>query len=248
MSLRSTNKLRNKKFDEISTKKFYNEIISKKNPVIFDIGANKGQTIEFFLKIFKNPKIYAFEPSRDVYKILEQNYITSKNIILKNVAIDKKNIKRKIFYYHTFPSNNTSGLAGFYKINKSSKDHINLNNKSFKKKILSNINHVNYVEARSVDSIFDEYKIKMLDILKIDTQGNEENVLFGAKKSLRKIRFLKLEVMLFDYYEKNYSLYDIEKILRRHGFKLFNILEINNNPKTLKTDWVELLYYNSNIN
>ena len=79
MSLRSTNKLRNKKFDEISTKKFYNEIISKKNPVIFDIGANKGQTIEFFLKIFKNPKIYAFEPSRDVYKILEQNYITSKN-------------------------------------------------------------------------------------------------------------------------------------------------------------------------
>ena len=26
MSLRSTNKLRNKKFDEISTKKFYNEI------------------------------------------------------------------------------------------------------------------------------------------------------------------------------------------------------------------------------
>ena len=95
MSLRSTNKLRNKKFDKISNKKFYNEIINKKNPVIFDIGANKGQTIEFFLKIFKRPKIYSFEPLKDVYKILEQKYITNKNINLKNVAIDKKNIKKK---------------------------------------------------------------------------------------------------------------------------------------------------------
>ena len=38
--------------------------------IIFDVGANKGQSIDFFSKIYKNVKIYAFEPNPKLYNYL----------------------------------------------------------------------------------------------------------------------------------------------------------------------------------
>ena len=45
----------------------------KSNPIIFDIGANQGQSIERFKKIFNNPIIHAFEPVDFEFKKLEKN-------------------------------------------------------------------------------------------------------------------------------------------------------------------------------
>ena len=45
-------------------------------------------------------------------------------------------------------------------------------------------------------------KNKKIDLLKIDIQGNELNVLKGSK--LLNVKFIKLELMLYDYYEKSY--------------------------------------------
>ena len=54
-------------FDEI-----YNKIFSKnKKIVIFDIGANKGQSIERFKKIFPNCIIHAFEPIKYEFESLK---------------------------------------------------------------------------------------------------------------------------------------------------------------------------------
>ena len=35
--------------------------------VVFDVGANKGQSIEFFTGIYSDVKIYAFEPSKKTF-------------------------------------------------------------------------------------------------------------------------------------------------------------------------------------
>ena len=40
-----------------------------KNPIIFDVGANKGQSIERFKKIFPNAEIHSFEPNKDEFII-----------------------------------------------------------------------------------------------------------------------------------------------------------------------------------
>ena len=111
----NTSNTRTEEFNKIGLKKFYRKLLSK-NPTIIDVGANKGQTIVFFKKIFPRLKIFAFEPS-ETYKFLEKKYQNDKNIKLSNVAIDKKKGKKK-FYYHKFKSYNTSGLSGFYKINR----------------------------------------------------------------------------------------------------------------------------------
>ena len=40
---------------------------------VLDVGAHKGETVNFFLKNFKIDKIYAFEPNRDLYLDLKKN-------------------------------------------------------------------------------------------------------------------------------------------------------------------------------
>ncbi len=235
----NTSKTRTAEFNKIGLKKFYRKLLSK-NPTIIDVGANKGQTIVFFKKIFPRLKIFAFEPS-ETYKFLEKKYHNDKNIKLSNVAIDKKKGKKK-FYYHKFKSYNTSGLSGFYKINKDSKDHIRLKS-SERNKILKEINFSYSVNCMSLDDIFKK-KIN-IDLLKIDTQGNELNVLKGSKKLLKNIKFIKLELMLYDYYEKSYSISDIDLFLKKYNFKIFNILEVQQNPVNFKTDWIDVLFYNT---
>ena len=42
--------------------KIYQKIIKNDKPIIFDIGANQGQSIDRFLKIYKNSLIHSFEP------------------------------------------------------------------------------------------------------------------------------------------------------------------------------------------
>ena len=232
---------RTNRFNLIGSKKFYRKLLSK-NPTIIDIGANKGQTIVFFKKIFPKIKIFAFEPSK-TYKFLKKKYQNDKNINLSNIAIDKKKGKRK-FYYHKFKSNDISELSGFYKINKDSRDHIRLNS-SEKNKILKNINFSYSVNCMSLDDIFKK-KIN-IDLLKIDTQGNELNILKGSKKLLKNIKFIRLELMLYDYYEKSYSISEIELFLKKFNFKIFNILEVQQNPFNFKTDWVEILFVNKSL-
>ena len=135
-------------------------------------------------------------------------------------------------------------MSGFYKINRESKDHIRLRS-SARNKILREINFSYMVNCMSLDDIF---KRKMnIDLLKIDTQGNELNILKGSKKLLKNIKFIRLELMLYDYYENSYSISDIELFLKKFNFKIFNILEVQQNPVNLKTDWIEVLFYNKNL-
>ena len=54
-------------FDEIYKKKI------KKNPIIFDIGANQGQSIDRFKMIFEKPTIHAFEPIKFEFENLKKN-------------------------------------------------------------------------------------------------------------------------------------------------------------------------------
>ena len=236
----NTSNTRTKEFNKIGLKNFYKKLLSK-NPTIIDIGANKGQTIDFFKKIFPKSKIFAFEPS-ETYNVLKKKYHLDKNIQLSNIAIDHKKGKKK-FYYHKFKSHNTSGLSGFYKINKDSKDHIKLRSPE-RNKILKEINFSYFVNCMSLDDIF---KKKNIDLLKIDTQGNELNILKGSKKLLKNIKFIRLELMLYDYYEKSYSVSDIETFLKKFNFKIFNILEVQQNPVNFKTDWIEVLFFNKNL-
>jgi hypothetical protein len=74
------------------------KIIIDYNPIIFDVGANKGQSIKIFKNIYPNSFIHSFEPIEEEVKILKNLYESNESIILNNVAVGDKKEKKKFNY------------------------------------------------------------------------------------------------------------------------------------------------------
>ena len=62
-------------------------ICSIKKVVIFDVGANKGQTIKRFQKVFENNLFFCFEPTKRICQKLKENFLHKKNIKIFNFGI-----------------------------------------------------------------------------------------------------------------------------------------------------------------
>ena len=78
-----------------------------------------------------------------------------------------------------------------------------------------------YIKIKSGKNIF-VFQMDEIDIIKIDTQGYEDKVLIGCKKMIeeKKIKFIELEIILSDIYDKTLSISDIESQLK-NNYRLF---------------------------
>ena len=82
------------------------------------------------------------------------------------------------------------------------------------------------VKLTTLDSFVEKQKLTRIDILKIDTEGFEEEVLKGSLKTLKsnKIKYIELEIILGNVYEDKYfSFKKIEDILSLFNFRLYAI-------------------------
>jgi len=193
-------------------------LITKSEPIIFDVGANKGQSIIRYKKLFQSPIIHSFEPNIDEINILKQKYHNNKDLYLNNVAVGDKKGNME------FNINTISGHSSFKNLLpntnwiKKSNNTINMDDKNYTtKKINAKIITLDdYVNAKNISNI---------DILKIDTQGFEDKVLLGAQKLLKenRIKLIQLELIFSEIYENPLQIYDVEKTLIPNNYKLFGI-------------------------
>ena len=219
----------NKKFKDLSH--LYKILIPNKNPIIFDVGANLGQSILLFKNHFPSSQIYSFEPIPECYKKIYDEYKNNDDVKIFNQAIAEKEGK-KIFNVYS-----KSGQSSFFQkktdtqwYRKNLRQEITDRNqfKLEEKKI-----EVNLI---TLDTFCEKNGIDVIDFLKIDTQGYEEFVLQGANNLLKnnKINAIKLEMFFSKIYEKQHSFYEIEKYLHNYGYRLFGI----NKPGNLYDDIV----------
>jgi FkbM family methyltransferase len=216
---------KNLSFDEI-----YQKYVRKK-PIIIDVGANEGQSIERFSSIFNNCIIHSFEPINKCFDQMVKDF-PGKNYYKNNYALSNKNTNRKFFI------NEQLVTSGFNKINKSY-DHIEIKNK---------IKNTIMVKTIKLDTYLYLNKIKKVDILKIDTQGHELDVLKGAKNSLKNniFHFVEVEIILCDYYIKKVNLYEIDRIMYKNNFSAFDLQEFGYDQKN-QIKWFDMLYVNKNF-
>lgn len=212
-----------KNFDEILI-----NLIAKNDPILFDVGANKGQTIDRFRKYFKNSQVHSFEPLPDLFEMLKSKYKSdSKCIFINNFALGEVK-KENEFYLNNI--GNYGALSSFYKLDEKSKflknyKKINRNfNKSF------NANDKIIVEIDTLDNYVEKKEIHKIDLLKIDTQGYERNVLLGSIKTikLKKIKYIEVEFIVNDSYSKNNYFYKVDEILTNNGYKLIALSDFGN--------------------
>jgi FkbM family methyltransferase len=192
---------------------------SKRPLTIFDVGANKGQTIEFFLKINKNSIIYAFEPNPILYSKLIQKYAIHPNIHVFNLGVS--NINGELELKETI----TDETSTFEEFNYDSK-YLKLKadvlgvckEKLIKKKYI--------VQVTRLDEFIIKKNINKIDILKIDTEGHELKCLMGLfpVKSCE-IDYIQLERHNDDMYSAFGELVKIEALLATFGYRSNSIIK-----------------------
>lgn len=205
---------------EPQTHKLINILCKNKNKknILFG-GAFFGDHACLIAKKFPNSMIYCFEPVNKQRFYLKKNKIINKliNLFISNKALFK--IKNKKLY-----------------IKEEKKDDGDISLTINKKK------GNDYFLTDTLDHFTQRKKIKKIDLLMIDVEGNELNVLLGAKRLLKKE---KLDNIIFEIHSK-YVNWDnglkktsIIKLLMKHNYKIFCIRDIHSNSKIKKK--IELL-------
>ena len=201
---------------------FPNHVTNKKK-LILDVGSFDGRSIDDFLYNNSNVIIHAFEPNPSLFLKLKKKYKDNKKVILNQIALGDVN-SYKTFYLNFFEE--TSSLK---MLNKSR----NRQDNNHTKKIIR-------VKCMTLEKYLKIKKIKKIDLLKLDTQGNEYLILKGAKKILAKglINFIKLELIFEDYYTKSTKFYEIEKNFIKSNYKLISLedLKYSADTKILQLD------------
>lgn len=212
------NEIKELTFDQI-----YKYLLKEKNLIIFDIGANEGQSIERFLKINNNSSIHSFEPDKYTYNLLKEKYQNYPNIKLNNIAIGNQK-ENKIFNVAAHSRN-----SSFLDL-RANTNWIKLRSKEL------GISPDNYIKEKikvtidTIDSYCEENSINHIDVMKIDTQLFEQEVLIGSKKMIesQKIDAIELEIVFSTTYEKYLCLSDLEKYLVPNNYR-FSAIRLNNN-------------------
>ena len=220
--------LRNLEYKKVfSEAEYFRRLLARPHPVILDVGAHHGESVEFFQSIFPRCEIHSFEPD-------PQSFVTLRAVANRagskayNAAVSDKS--GHVDYY----AQDLSHLGGLYPINRDSSDSLGYARSASNKKIT--------VQSTTLAEFLGNNGISEVDLLKIDVQGAEEDVLKGAGDALRVVKNISVECNLFDFYGISKSLYGIESIIHAHGFGLWDIYKVSKNLKNWRTDWAELVY------
>jgi FkbM family methyltransferase len=208
---------------------------------IIDIGCYIGHfssSLNSQLKSSKGKRFfYLIDPN---YKILDSLKLLKFNFSFHNVAIHSNNNK-KLFY-----------LNNFFQSSGSSLNKITVNDKlwNFSRKIFSlSLFKKNYsilkVQCKTLDNFVKENDIKKIDLLKFDTEGNELNILNGAKKTLKNTSVVYFEILSkkFFFFKKFNK---IHSILLNNNFFLYKKKRITTVSFLSNLIAYDLIYLNHN--
>jgi len=177
------------------------QIYGKQNfRVVFDVGANVGQTAVVYRKEFRNAEIYSFEPVSATFQKLEANLGVTEGVHLFKIGFGSK----------------------------ASSVEISLGEDSRTSSILYPQGSVlESVEIETLDDFVVQHDLDCIDLLKIDTEGYELEVLKGGYGLLRtqRIAMIYIEVELVHTNRHFVSLEDINNVLVEHGYEIFGIYE-----------------------
>jgi FkbM family methyltransferase len=208
------------KYKKLSFNDIHKIKIDIDNPIIFDVGANKGQSIRRFKNIFPKSIIHAFEPIKDEFSKLQDEFKNEKNIILNNFALGDSCGSKK------FNIMASTGHSSFYKINPNT-EWLKIRSKEFASTEKEYEKKVVEVKIDTINNYCNKNNISFIHILKLDTQGYEDKILAGASEIIPNIKLIETELMFDDVYEKRLNFYDIEKHIIKHNFRLIAIDPLN---------------------
>lgn len=186
--------------------------------LVFDIGANTGQYAKELLSFGYKGKIISFEPISDAYNKLKDTAKNNNNwVVAERCALGESDAEIEINITENSVSSSLLEVLP---------EHLEAAPKS-------RITGKEKVKLFRLDTIANKY-ISDNDIvlLKIDTQGYEENVLKGARETLKRAKGVEIELSLVKLFEGQKLYLELIEILTKEGFSLHSVEPAFTDKKT----------------
>jgi FkbM family methyltransferase len=170
-------------------------------PVVFDVGANVGQSITRIRETMANAIIHSFEPSPGTFKQLRQNTVGIGQLKLNNIGLGAHRGELP------FLENECSDMSSFLEPGSA---------------CWGEVGQPVIVPVRTVDDYCDSEAISRIDVLKSDTQGFDLEVIKGAERMIRenRIHLIYMELTFCELYKGLPTLDEIYKHMRERDFSL----------------------------
>jgi FkbM family methyltransferase len=182
-------------------------------PIIFDVGANRGQSYRRFRKLFPDARIWSFEPDPEMFALLNKATATDALAHAVPVAVGSNDGTATLY------RNNRSGTNSLMPIR---------DDTAWAREIRAGQRDSVVVTLITLDSYCTQQQIDRVDFAKFDIQGFELEALKGAQGLLKaqRIDLLQLELIVAAFYDRVTSFSDVERWLLPHGYRLMTINRI----------------------
>lgn len=173
--------------------------------IIFDVGANIGQSVSFFLDIFPHARIWAFEPSERLYLVLLEKYTKESRVTCEKLALSSVRERSALLAHSLDPT--------MFYLTDDSSDQEHVCNET--------------VEVEMLDEYCRMNEISIIDLLKIDTEGHDLEVLRGSLGLLKggRVACIQCECTLDPDNQYHRHLGEVSLFLEPLGYRLFGIYE-----------------------
>lgn len=195
--------------------------VTSSTPVLFDVGANFGQTIKNLRQYFKQSTIHSFEPSPSTFQILRERTLGITRLHLTNAGLGAHpKIK-------TFVENEYLDMSSFLEPGQD---------------CWGTVKQRAQLQLDTIDEYCARAGIEHIDVLKSDTQGFEMEVLRGASRMFeqKRIRLVYLEIIFSAMYQGLPGIDAIFKFLFDRGFRVVSFYDMHYQNGLL--GWTDVLF------
>jgi FkbM family methyltransferase len=172
--------------------------------VVFDVGANVGQSALDFVEAFPHATIYAFEPVARTYEALLDQVREESRIRPFNLALGANSGTARMNRRGKSVTRRIVERAGFFQRRKLPK-----------------------VAIEAGDRFCGEHGVDRISFLKVDTEGHDLKVLMGFQRMLSEMRIdlVEAEVGLYPGNTRHVPLESVKIYLEGFGYSLFHLYE-----------------------
>lgn len=194
---------------------------------VFDVGACYGRYSLASSRLFLKADIHCFEPFPEAFKILQKN-LNGNKFHLNNVAVSNEICKAKFYVNELHETNSLLPSA-----------HTN----SIIDKLTKSKSGM-MVDVTTLQHYCDMEKINIIDLLKIDVQGNTLNVIKGCFGLLTdgRIKFIQCEVEFLEIYKNQKLFHHIATYLEQYNYHLFSLYNMHFDVND-RLSWADALFY-----
>ena len=186
-------------------------LVTRDKPVVFDVGANVGQTALRYRALFPGATIHCVEPFGPSFDQLTAALGRDPDVVLHRVALAASSGSAKL-------NVNSSAATNSLLESDTRASHY------WGGGLLDTQSTVE-VATRTLDGLCSERGIGHIDVLKIDVQGAEYAVLEGARELLmgQRIDLVYMEVIMAPTYVGQRELQDYLELLAASRYRLFDL-------------------------